>query len=164
MVLSKADSLEAVEPHPKPLLVKIAPDLSECEIEMIVDTCLRLKVSGIIATNTTISREGLKTADADTMGAGGLSGKPLSGRSNQVIRTIYRHSKGNLPIIGVGGVFSGQDAFNKIAAGASLIQSYTGFIYHGPSFARDLKAQLAELMTARGLNSLDELVGSGTRP
>lgn len=147
----------------KPILVKIAPDLSEGEIEMIVDTCLRLKVEGIIATNTTIAREGLKTGNVDGFGPGGLSGKPLLGRSNEVIRTIHRHSKGKLPIIGVGGIFTGRDAFEKIAAGACLVQAYTGFIYHGPSFARDLNAELAALIKDRGFNSLDEAVGSGAR-
>lgn len=144
----------------KPLLVKIAPDLSQGEIEMIVDICLRLEVSGIIATNTTISRAGLKTKNAADLGPGGLSGKPLGSRSNEVIRTIYRHSRGKLPIVGVGGIFSGRDAFDKIAAGASLIQAYTGFVYHGPLFARDVNAELAALINTRGFKSLDEAIGS----
>ena len=144
----------------KPLLVKIAPDLTEAEIEMIVDTCLRLEISGIIATNTTISRAGLKTANAAEFGAGGLSGKPLASRSNEVIRAIYRYSKGKLPIIGVGGIFSGQDAFEKIISGACLIQAYTGFVYHGPSFARDVNAELAALIKERGFANLDEAIGT----
>ena len=144
----------------KPLLVKIAPDLTEAEIEMIVDTCLRLHVSGIIATNTTISRDGLKTANADELGFGGLSGKPLARRSNEIIRMIFRNSKGRLPIIGVGGIFSGKDAFEKIAAGACLIQAYTGFIYHGPSFAGDINVGLATLIKERGFANLDEAIGS----
>ncbi len=144
----------------KPLLVKISPDLTEAEIDMIVDTCLRLEVSGIIATNTTTSREGLKTPNAAEFGAGGLSGRPLAERSNEVIRTIYRHSKGTLPIIGVGGIFSGQDAFEKIAAGACLLQAYTGFIYHGPSFASDINAGLAAIIKERGFANIDEAIGS----
>jgi len=158
--LANAGSSESAEFRIKPLLVKIAPDLSENEIGMIVDICLRLKIDGIIATNTTVSRDGLKTANVNDLGPGGLSGKPLSGRSNEVIRTIFRHSKGKLPIIGVGGIFTGQDAFDKIAAGACLVQAYTGFVYGGPSFARDVNAELARLIKARGFVSVDEVVGS----
>ncbi len=147
----------------KPLLVKIAPDLTDAEIEMLVDTCLRLEVSGIIATNTTVLRDGLKTANAAEFGAGGLSGKPLAARSNDVIRTIYRYSKGKMPIIGVGGIFSGQDAFEKIAAGACLLQAYTGFVYHGPSFAKDINTELAALIYKRGFTKLDDAIGSEAR-
>lgn len=144
----------------KPLMVKIAPDLTEGDIQMIVETCLQLEVSGIIATNTTISRYGIKTSNVAQFGPGGLSGKPLAERSNEVIRTIYRHSKGTLPIIGVGGIFSGQDAFEKIAAGACLLQAYTGFIYHGPSFASDINAGLAAIIKERGFVNIDEAIGS----
>lgn len=144
-----------------PLLVKIAPDLSEAEIEAAVDVCLKYRIAGIIATNTTIGREGLKPADIDRIGAGGLSGKPLRVRSTDVIKTIYRYSKGRLPIIGVGGIFTGDDAFEKIAAGASLVQAYTGFIYGGPTFARDVNLRLAEILKERGFSTVDEAVGSG---
>ena len=146
--------------HSKPLLVKIAPDLTEDEIEAIVDIALRYQLSGIIATNTTISRDDLKTAQAAAMGAGGLSGKPLSQRSTDVISSIFRHSKGRLPIIGVGGIFTAEDAFAKIGAGASLIQAYTGFVYGGPSFAKDVNSGLAIILKERGFGSLDEAVGS----
>jgi dihydroorotate dehydrogenase len=145
----------------KPLLVKIAPDLSEAEIEAIVDICLSHEVSGIIATNTTVTREGLKTKEPDRYGKGGLSGMPLAQRSNEVVSTIYRHSGGSLPIIGVGGLFTAEDAFEKIAAGASLLQSYTGFVYGGPSFARSINIGLAEILKKRGFGHLDDAVGSG---
>lgn len=147
----------------KPLLVKIAPDLSDGDIEEIVDICLRLEISGIIATNTTISRDGLRSANVDDIGAGGLSGMPLKGRSSDVIGQIYRHSKGKLPIIGVGGIFTAEDAFEKIAAGASLIQAYTGFVYGGPSFARNINRGLLRILKERGFTRLDEAVGSGNR-
>jgi dihydroorotate dehydrogenase len=147
---------------PKPLLVKIAPDLSEGEIETIVDVCISLGLAGIIATNTTISRDGLRSQGADQLGSGGLSGRPLAHRSSEVIRKIYRHSGGRLPIIGVGGIFTAQDAFDKIAAGASLLQAYTGFVYSGPSFARDINRGLAEILKDRGFDSLDDAVGSGS--
>ena len=147
----------------KPLLVKIAPDLTAGQIDAIVDLCLRLDVSGVIATNTTTSRTGLKTRNVEKVGHGGLSGRPLAPRSNQIIARIYRHSKGRLPIIGVGGVFSAQDAFDKIAAGASLVQAYTGFVYSGPSFAVNVLSGLADIIKERGFGSIDGVVGSSAR-
>jgi dihydroorotate dehydrogenase len=147
----------------KPLLVKIAPDLDEAEIESIIDVCIRLNVSGIIATNTTVTRDNLKTRSPDRFGEGGLSGRPLSKISNQVIEQIYRYSNGNLPIIGVGGVFSAEDAFEKFARGASLVQAYTGFIYGGPSFPATVVRGLAKLVKAKGFLSLDELAGSAVK-
>jgi dihydroorotate dehydrogenase len=141
-----------------PLLVKISPDLTEPEIEAIIDIALRHRLAGIIATNTTVSREGLKTEFVEQ--SGGLSGKPLTKRSNDVISTIYRHSKGKLPIIGVGGIFTAEDAFDKIASGASLLQAYTGFVYGGPSFARDINIGLAKVLKENGFGSLDDAIGS----
>lgn len=169
--LQRADSLEDLlsalqkrneELSAKPLLVKIAPDLSEAEIEAITDICRRKNLAGIIATNTTVSRENLKTNSLKVakIGAGGLSGKPLRERSDEVIRQIYRYSKGNLPIIGVGGVFSAEDAFEKIASGACLVQSYTGFIYQGFSFAADVNSGLARILKEKGFKNLDEAVGT----
>ena len=150
-------------PRPKPLLVKIAPDLSESEIEAAVDICRKHDISGIIATNTTVGREGLRTPNAASFGAGGLSGRPLTRRSTEVVSTIFKYSKAKLPIIGVGGVFNAQDAFDKISAGASLVQAYTGFIYGGPTFARDLNEGLAKILNDRGFGSIDEAIGSGSR-
>ena len=147
--------------RPKPLLVKIAPDLSDGEIETAVDTCRKHVVAGIIATNTTVSRTGLRTKDIESIGAGGLSGRPVRDRSTEVISTIFKYAKGKLPIVGVGGVFSAEDAFEKIAAGASLVQAYTGFIYGGPTFARDVNKRLAEILKEKGFSSVDEAVGSG---
>lgn len=144
----------------KPLLVKIAPDLTEAEIEQAVDVCILNDVAGIIATNTTISRDGLRTADAEDIGAGGLSGKPLAKRSTEVISLIYKYSNSKLPIIGVGGIFSAEDAFEKIAAGASLVQAYTGFVYAGPTFAGDVNSGLAAIIRDRGFTNIDEAVGS----
>jgi dihydroorotate dehydrogenase len=147
----------------KPLLVKIAPDLSDSDFEMIAETCMRSGIAGVIATNTTISRNGLATKHLEKIGAGGLSGKPLAIRSNEVISTIYRHSKGKLPIIGVGGIFSAEDAFAKIAAGASLLEAYTGFVYGGPAFAHDVIAGLSAILKERGFDALDEAVGSANQ-
>lgn len=145
----------------KPLLVKIAPDLSEKDIEEIGDICSRLGVSGIIATNTTISRDGLKTADTKSFGPGGLSGRPLTKRSTDVISKLYIHTKGNLPIIGVGGIFTPEDAFDKLAAGACLLQAYTGFVFTGPDFASNICRGLVEILRIRGFSSVKDAVGSG---
>jgi dihydroorotate dehydrogenase len=144
----------------KPLLIKIAPDLSEIEIEAIADAAVRLGLSGIVATNTTVERAGLSTPNPESFGAGGLSGKPLAKRSTQVIEKIARHSKGQIPIIGVGGIFTPEDAFEKIAAGASLVQAYTGFVYQGPGFARTIVDGLNRMLIERGFTSYDEAVGS----
>jgi dihydroorotate dehydrogenase len=157
------DELSAGGARPKPLLVKIAPDLTEAEIETIVDLCIRHSIAGIVATNTTISREGLRTPDVAKIGAGGLSGMPLRQRSTDVIAAIFLHSKGKIPIIGVGGIFTADDAFEKISAGASLLQAYTGFIYHGPSFPTQINKGLSDLLKQKGFSTLDEAVGSGVR-
>jgi dihydroorotate dehydrogenase len=147
----------------KPLLVKIAPDLLESEIEVIVDVVLKYKVDGIIATNTTVSRDGLASRDIRQIGYGGLSGRPLARRSTEVISTIYRYAKGSLPIIGVGGIFTAEDAFEKMAAGASLLQAYTGFVYGGPTFATRINTGLATILKERGFRDLDEAIGSAHR-
>ena len=168
--LQKAENLEELlgalqkrnsELAAKPLLVKIAPDLSEAEIEAIVGIAQKLDLAGIIATNTTVSRSNLKTAINET---GGLSGRPVREKSNEVIKKIYRYSNGKLPIIGVGGVFSAADAFAKIAAGAALVQAYTGFIYRGIGFARDLNAGLARILKEKGFADLNAAIGSNSRP
>ena len=167
--LQKAESLDELlgslkklnrELGAKPLLVKIAPDLSENEIEAAVSVCQSHNVAGIIATNTTVSRVGLKTPEVERIGAGGLSGRPLNNRSTEVIRAIYRFSKGEMPIIGVGGIFDAEGAYNKVAAGASLLQAYTGFVYGGPSFAYDINSGLAGMLKRHGFASWDEAVGS----
>lgn len=143
----------------KPLLVKIAPDLSESEIKEIVDICSQYSISGMIATNTTISREGLSSKEVSEIGAGGLSGRPLTARSTEVIATIFRHSRGKMPVIGVGGIFNSADAFEKVAAGACLLQAYTGFIYGGPSFATDITSGLAQMLEREGFSSWEQAVG-----
>jgi dihydroorotate dehydrogenase len=143
-----------------PLLVKIAPDLNESEIEAIVDIALKLNLAGIIATNTTINRSNLKSNINET---GGLSGKPLQKKSNEVIKKIYKYSNGNLPIIGVGGIFTAEDAFEKIAAGASLIQAYTGFVYQGLGFAKEINSGLARILKEKGFTNLDEAIGSQSK-
>lgn len=163
--LQKAENLEELlaelqkrnfELSAKPLLVKIAPDLSENEIEAITDIALTLNLAGIIATNTTVKRENLKTKITET---GGLSGKPLQKVSNEVIKQIYKYSKGKMPIIGVGGIFSADDAFEKIICGASLLQAYTGFVYQGFTFARDVNSGLQKILKDKDFKNLDEAIG-----
>lgn len=166
--LQRAESLDVLlgslqkrnrELGSKPLLVKIAPDLDDAGIEAAVDVCRRHEAAGMIATNTTISRDGLSTPNTAEI-AGGLSGRPLASRATEVISRIYRYSNGTMPIIGVGGIFNAEDAFGKIAAGACLLQAYTGFVYSGPSFARELNLGLAEILEREGFRTLDEAVGS----
>lgn len=135
----------------KPLLVKIAPDLDLDEIRSITDMCIKYEIDGIIATNTTVARTDLKSKHADEIGQGGLSGRPLFGRSNEIVTAIHEHTAGELPIVGVGGVFGAGDAFAKIQAGASLVQAYTGFIYGGPRFAAATNRLLTVMAEATGL-------------
>jgi len=137
----KAENL--TKSKPKPILLKISPDLSKSNISDIVEIVLSLKIDGIIATNTTIQRNNLKSKNMNE--SGGLSGKPILERSNEVIRYISEKSKGSIPIIGVGGIHSAQDAIDKINAGADLVQIYTGFIYEGPSLIRSINKALVEM-------------------
>ena len=134
----------AAKAKPKPILLKIAPDLNEAQLDDIVALAGETKLAGLIATNTTISRASLRTpaSEVETIGAGGLSGKPLSKRSTEVIRYLHRQSGGSIPIIGVGGIFSVEDALEKLEAGAALIQLYTGFIYEGPGLVRKINEAL----------------------
>jgi len=126
----------------KPILIKISPDLIDDDIKDLVDMALDLKIDGIITSNTTINRNNLKSKKKLTNETGGLSGQPLNNRSTDIIRLIHEYSNKKLPIIGVGGIMTTQDALDKINAGASLIQLYTGFIYNGPSFARNINKEI----------------------
>jgi len=130
--------------QPKPILLKIAPDLTDEQLQDIIDIVEELNLAGVIATNTTISREGLSIDQSllEKIGDGGLSGKPLKDRSTEVIRYLHDHSTSKFPIIGVGGINAPEDALEKIRAGASLIQLYTGFIYQGPSLIKKINKQL----------------------
>ncbi len=145
-----------------PLLVKLSPDLSFANLEGIVDVIRRTGVSGIIAANTTVSRENLSTPDNEVIacGPGGLSGAPLRLRSNELLRRLYRLTRGTIPLVGVGGIFTAEDAWEKICAGASLIQLYTGFIYEGPGIAATINDGLQTILHKEGFRSLDEAVGS----
>ena len=149
----------------KPILVKIAPDLGWDAIADVITLAQTYQLAGIIATNTTIRRDILQTQIIKATGklvseeAGGISGAPLRQRSTEVIRFIYKETQGKLPIIGVGGIFTAEDAWEKIAAGASLIQVYTGWVYEGPWMVRRILAGLLQKLKERGLTSISEAVG-----
>jgi dihydroorotate dehydrogenase len=129
----------------RPILLKIAPDLTNEQLDDIVHIVLKTEIAGVIATNTTISREGLVSKNNLKNEAGGLSGKPLTKRSTEVISYIFKKSKGAFPIIGVGGIHSPEDAIEKLQAGASLIQLYTGFIYEGPGLIKQINKKILEV-------------------
>lgn len=145
-----------------PLLVKLSPDLERRELETIADVIKRLNIDGIIATNTTTSRDHLQTdaARVAAFGEGGLSGRPLKDRSTRIIAELYELTGGSIPLIGVGGIFTAEDAWEKICAGASLVQLYTGFIYQGPRIAKQINEGLANIIRREGFTTLDKAVGS----
>jgi dihydroorotate dehydrogenase len=145
----------------KPIMLKIAPDMTTEQLTDIVSIVQEVKLDALIATNTTISRDGLATSaeKVASIGNGGLSGKPLTERSRQMVSEIFGQTKGTLPIIGVGGIMTGEDAWRMIGAGASLIQLYTGFIYGGPGIVRDMNRYLLRRMTEHDLPSIDAAVG-----
>ena len=139
-LLATLQGLNAQKEKRKPILLKIAPDLTEDQLLDIIDIVATTKIDGVIATNTTISRDGLTSVNKEE--TGGLSGKPLTKRSTEVIRFLSERSNKAFPIIGVGGIHSAQDALEKIEAGASLVQLYTGFIYEGPQLIKDINTEL----------------------
>jgi dihydroorotate dehydrogenase len=165
MLASILEALNQENYAQKPIFVKIAPDLEWEAISDIIELAKTYKLAGIIATNTTIRRDSLKTQLIAKTGkppqeeAGGISGAPVRNRSTEIIRYIYKHSQGQIPIIGVGGIFTAADAWEKITAGACLVQLYTGWIYEGPWMIRRILKALLVLLEERGLNSISEAVG-----
>ncbi|MGB8646138.1 MAG: quinone-dependent dihydroorotate dehydrogenase [Anaerolineae bacterium] len=142
-----------------PVLVKIAPDLNEAEIDDVLAVAIDKGIDGIIATNTTISRAGMPEWAQGLKG--GLSGAPLRDRATEVIRYLARHMQGKLPIIGVGGIASGADALDKMRAGATLVQVYTGLVYQGPGLVKRINQELLRECERVGARSVGELVGAG---
>lgn len=154
----------AARPVRKPVLLKIAPDLSDAEIAGIVSVCMGTKVDGgavdgIVATNTTLSREGLRSAHAGE--AGGLSGAPLRERALAVLQRLHGETGGALPLIGVGGIASAEDAYARIRAGASLVQLYSALVYDGITLGARIAEGLDRLLAQDGFSSLSEAVGKG---
>src|SRR4051794_28433195 len=146
-----------------PVLVKIAPDLSDTDVDEIADLAVELGLAGIVATNTTVSRDGLATDGIAEMGAGGISGPPVARRSAEVLRRLYRRVGDRLVLVSVGGIETADDAWERITAGASLVQGYTGFVYGGGLWAKHIHDGLARRPRASGVASLTEAVGSATR-
>ena len=142
-----------------PLLLKVSPDIQDNHISEIIDVATKSDISAIIITNTTDgNRDNLKSEIKEQ---GGLSGEPLQQISTNMIKKFYKKLNGKIPIIGVGGVNSGKSAYEKIVAGASLLQLYTGFVYRGPSAAKDIKKELIQILKAEGLNNIKEAIGKG---
>jgi dihydroorotate dehydrogenase len=131
---------------PKPILLKIAPDLTNTQIDEIIEIVAFTKIAGLIVANTTISRDQLKTpvSEVEKLGAGGISGKPVTKRATELIRYIHQKAEGKIPMIAVGGIHSAQDALDKLDAGATLVQLYTGFIYEGPALVKAINKALLE--------------------
>jgi dihydroorotate dehydrogenase len=161
-LLRRRDELAAARgDSPTPLLLKIAPDLDEAQLEAVVGTAVEAGIDGLVAVNTTLSRAGLRTPPAALarIGAGGVSGAPLRRRALQVVARVRGLAGSGLPVIGVGGVFDADDAWEMLRAGASLVQLYTGFVYGGPGVLRQIHRGLAERLRREGAASLDEIVG-----
>ena len=146
-LLTQVKRFSQTKEKPKPILLKIAPDLAIGQLDDIVEILKATGTDGVIATNTTLSREGLSTGDEEIkkIGAGGLSGKPLQGRSNEVIKYLRSQLGPGYLIIGVGGILTPEDAVEKLLAGADLIQVYTGFVYEGPAFVKRINQRLLAL-------------------
>lgn len=160
--------LQAANTPQKPLLLKIAPDLAWEDIDDILELAQQYDLAGIIATNTTIAKEQLVTKRLDATGnlvteeAGGISGAPVRQRATEVIRYIYNQTNGQLPIVGVGGIFTADDAWEKITAGASLLQVYTGWVYEGPWMVKNILQGLLDKLNEQGLDSIQDAIGLNT--
>jgi len=156
-------ALQAENPQAKPLLVKIAPDLADEDVVRLGQRGLEWQLAGWIATNTTIARPPLRTT-RHTAEAGGLSGAPLRERATHVIRLLYQTTAGQLPIVGVGGIADGDTAWEKITAGASLLQLYTGLVYHGPLQLRAIAQDLVQRLQTHGFTHIQQAIGSAVNP
>ncbi|MGI9123808.1 MAG: quinone-dependent dihydroorotate dehydrogenase [Mycobacterium sp.] len=146
-----------------PVLVKIAPDLSDADVDAVAELALELGLAGIVATNTTVSRDGLRTPGVADLGPGGISGPPVARRALEVLRRLHARVGDRLVLIGVGGIETADDAWERITAGASLLQGYTGFVYGGGLWAKHIHDGIADRLHRGGFSSLSQAVGSATR-
>ena len=153
---------KACRTHTPPLLVKLAPDLESVQLEELAEALIDSKVDGVILGNTTLDRPEYLNAKFRAE-KGGLSGQPLTDKSTAIIRNFYTLTKGELPIIGVGGVANGRQAYDKIKAGASLVQLYSGMVYKGPTIAHDINKELLSLLSADGHSSITDAIGTAKR-
>jgi dihydroorotate dehydrogenase len=142
------------------VLVKIAPDLSDSDVDQIADLAVELGLAGIVATNTTVCRDGLATVGVDALGPGGISGPPVARRSAEILRRLYRRVGDKLVLISVGGIETADDAWERITSGASLLQGYTGFVYGGGLWAKHIHDGIARRLHEGGFASLADAVGS----
>lgn len=163
-VIEKRNSITASGHRHVPILLKLAPDLTNDEVNQIAKVIKQkgCSVDGIIISNTTVERQSTLINEKKNE-IGGLSGAPLSDRSTELIREMYRLTGGKVPIIGVGGVFSGKDAYDKILAGATVVQIYSSFIYHGPPIVSKIKRELDCLLKENNYGNVAEAVGKGTK-
>jgi dihydroorotate dehydrogenase len=150
-------------PRPRPLLVKLAPDLEDEALDEAVDVAIAVGAAGVVATNTTLQRPGAVAAHARASEAGGLSGAPLGPIARRAIRRIHARAGRRLPIVGVGGVMSGSDAYDRVRSGATLVQAYTGFIYGGPTFVPKVLNELEALLRRDGFSRLSDAIGADHR-
>ncbi|KAL3634628.1 hypothetical protein CASFOL_021682 [Castilleja foliolosa] len=162
-VQAARDEMQWGEEGPPPLLVKIAPDLSKQDLEDIAAVALALRVDGLIISNTTIQRPDSVSQNTVSQETGGLSGQPLFNLSTNILKDMYILTKGRIPLIGCGGISSGEDAYKKIRAGATLVQLYTAFAYGGPALIPKIKVELAECLERDGYKSIYEAVGADCR-
>lgn len=162
-VQAARDEMQWGEEGPPPLLVKIAPDLSKQDLEDIAAVALTLRLDGLIISNTTISRPEEVSKNPVAQETGGLSGTPLFSLSNSILKDMYVLTKGKIPLIGCGGINSGEDAYKKIRAGATLVQLYTSFAYGGPALIPQIKVELANCLERDGFKSIQEAVGADCR-
>jgi dihydroorotate dehydrogenase len=156
LVAAARAGMEAASARP-PLLVKISPDLGDEDLDAVADLALELRLDGIVAVNTTVDRAGVEGAPA----AGGVSGRPLKPRALAVLRRLHARTEGRLTLISVGGIETAEDAWERIRAGATLVQAYTGFVYGGPLWPRRVNRGLARLVREAGLASVQDAVASG---
>lgn len=146
-IFGELQTINAGKNQPKPILLKIAPDLTQPQLDDIVELSMEMQLSGLVATNTTLDRSNLSNASAALsrdIGMGGLSGKPVREKSTQIVSYIATQTNGTIPIIASGGIFTGEDAQEKLKAGASLIQVWTGFVYEGPSIVKNICTYLSK--------------------
>ena len=158
-VLEEVDAGRVRSLRRPPVLVKLAPDLHPADFEASVGAVLDAGAGGLIISNTTLSRDGLTHPNREQ--TGGLSGRPLTRRSTELVRDAYRLTRGRVPIVGVGGIFSAEDAYAKLQAGADLVEVYSALIYQGPGLVRDINAGLLRLLERDGVRNVAEVVGTG---
>jgi dihydroorotate dehydrogenase len=159
LVQQVVDRVAQSAQRPIPVLVKVSPDMADDELLASVDAAIAGGVAGIIATNTTTARSQLRSTPAVAAESGGLSGAPLCARANEVCRTLFRHVRDRVPIVGVGGIFSADDAYQRMRAGASLVQVYTGLIYEGPAIVKQIAAGLIYRLERDGFTNVSQAVG-----